>query len=80
METTLFSEVTTLIRKTLKKPDLQIGPQDSPDSIQGWDSLYHALLIDQLQKQFQIRFSLDQLLEMHTVEDICRAITHARAK
>lgn len=46
------------------------GSEDIP----GWDSLNHVLLISDIEKEFSIRFSLDELLEMQSFGEICRKV------
>ncbi len=51
-------------------PDENTGAKD----IRGWDSLHHIMLVTAVEKEFGIRFGLDDMLNMRTFGDICRAV------
>ena len=40
-----------------------------------WDSLKHILLITEIEKEFNITFSLDDMLNMQSFDDIFTAVT-----
>ncbi len=46
----------------------------SAKDIREWDSLKHIMLITAIEKEFGIRFGLDDMLNMRTFGDICRAV------
>lgn len=49
--------------------DFQKPIEDSyrPTDIEGWDSIGHVKLILRLEKEMNINFSIDELIEMETV-------------
>lgn len=52
---------------------------DTPFSaMEGWNSLQHAWFIHEVEKQFQVEFSLDDLLAMHTLQDVIIAVDEKR--
>ncbi len=46
----------------------------SANDIPEWDSLNHAILIDKIEKHFEIKFDLMDVLDMMNVGDICAAV------
>lgn len=47
-----------------------VKPDSKPDDIKGWDSLGHAVLVSELEKQLQITFDIDEVLDMEDVPSI----------
>lgn len=41
-----------------------------PDDIEKWDSLGHMKMVEELEKEFDLRFELDDMMEMVSVEQI----------
>ncbi len=52
----------------------ELNDSTSPVDVNGWDSLKHIMLISEVEKEFGIRFGLDDMLNMRTFGDICRAV------
>lgn len=63
-----------LIFGTLFNDVSELNPSTSADDIPDWDSLNHALLIDKIEKKYEMKFELLEVLDMATVGDICEAI------
>jgi acyl carrier protein len=70
----ILSQVQEVFRKTFDKPDLIITDSMSPKDIKKWDSLNHVILISEVEKEFNIRFGLQDMLESRNVETICNTI------
>ena len=47
-----------------------ITTETVPDDINGWDSLGHATLVVSLEKQFDITFDMDEIMDMENVQAI----------
>ena len=45
-----------------------------PDDIPQWDSLGHATLACSLEREFNIRFDLDELMALENVREIVRVV------
>ncbi len=65
--------VLTVFTHTFTVED-DINDNTSPKDIREWDSLKHIMLITGIEKEFGIRFGLDDMLTMRTYGDICRAV------
>lgn len=51
-------------------PVLQINDQSSPETIERWDSFNGLVLVDELEAEFKIKFTLDEVLDVRNVGDI----------
>ena len=56
----------------LKLEDL--NPEVSVDNLNNWDSISHLDLIEALEKEFQIKFSDDQMVEILDLESIYKCL------
>lgn len=62
--------VISIIAKVLEVPtdeiELDLGIGDLPE----WDSLHHVAIIAELEKEFGIKFDLQDLMEVEDVSDL----------
>ena len=61
-----------LISRVLDVPTSEISDQSRPESIPSWDSFNGYILLDELESEFQVKFTLDEVLDVKTVSDIKR--------
>jgi len=61
-----------IISNVLDIPKSEINDNVSPDDIETWDSFNGLLLADELETQFNIRFTNEEMLDVKTVADIKR--------
>jgi acyl carrier protein len=60
------------IAQIMSIPVSKINDKSSPETIETWDSFHTLLLIDELETKFNIKFTLDEVLNTKTVADIKR--------
>ena len=65
MTKTLFE----IISRVMNIPIEKISDSSGPDSIPEWDSFNMFVLLDEIEKEFDVKFSLEETLEMKTVGD-----------
>ena len=65
MPKTLFE----IISRVMNIPIEEISDSSGPDSIPNWDSFNMFVLLDEIEKEFNIKFSLEETLEIKTVGD-----------
>jgi acyl carrier protein len=53
-------------------PEIEINDQSSPESIENWDSFNGYVLLDELESEFNVKFTMDEVLDVKTVSDIMR--------
>jgi len=73
-EEEIFERVQEVFRKTFDKPDLVITDSLSPKDLKKWDSLNHVILISEIEKAFNVRFELQDMLESRNAGDICKTV------
>jgi acyl carrier protein len=69
-----LTELQKIFRSVFINPELVISYNTSIDDIEAWDSLTHVVLIDTIEKHFQIQFDLQDMLDIEKVDDICDKI------
>ena len=50
-------------------PESEINDQTSPENIESWDSLSLYMLIDDIETEFNVKFRLEEILEIKNVGD-----------
>ena len=63
MTKTLFEIVSTVMNIPIEK----ISDISGPNSIPDWDSFNMFVLLDEIEKEFDVKFSLEETLEIKTV-------------
>jgi len=61
-----------IISKVMSVPVTEINDQSGPKDFEAWDSFNGLVLIDELEQNFDIKFTLDEATNVTTVEDIKR--------
>ncbi len=59
-----------LIAKVMDVPAEQINEKSGPDNIENWDSFNGLLLVDELESEFNVKFSLEDISDVKTAHDI----------
>ncbi len=70
----IFTTVTEIIKRITGNKNLKIEPFFTANDVKNWDSLRHVMIINEIENQYSIRFDLSEMLEMNSVDDICKAI------
>ena len=65
MTNTLFEIISWVMNVPIEK----ISDSSGPDSIPEWDSFNMFVLLDEIEKEFDVKFSLEETLEIKTVGD-----------
>lgn len=45
-----------------------------PDNVEAWDSMGHVMLASSLEREFDLSFDVDELMEMENVREIVRVV------
>jgi acyl carrier protein len=69
----IFNEVKSIFRRIISE-NVEVQPETSSRDVHSWDSLNHVLFIAEVEKIFDIRFDLSDMLEMRSIADICKGI------
>lgn len=65
------NQIFGVMQKALKiRENLELTDDMRPGDIKEWDSMGHMLFIMELEKEFQVNFEYDDILEMDTIGKI----------
>ena len=70
----LMPTIQAAFQEALGTDAASVSIKSTPDDIPGWDSLGHVALASELEKQFNISFSIDELMSMESVQAIVTTI------
>lgn len=65
-------ELYSIIAKVLSVSESNIDDNTTPNDIESWDSFNGLVLVDELESHYNIKFDLDEVLDVKTVGDIKR--------
>lgn len=68
----MYTKLYSTVAQVLDVPVSQISEQSSPETIETWDSFHGLVLLDELETTFNVKFTLDEVLNTKTVSDIKR--------
>jgi acyl carrier protein len=74
MNNIILARLQDIFREIFQLPELVLTPATSPSDIPSWNSLNHVRLIAAVEKNFNLRFSLDDLMEITRVSDLLRIL------
>jgi acyl carrier protein len=52
----------------------QVTPQTSRAEVPKWDSLRHIALVTAIEQNFGVSLSMDEMVEIRSVQDICNIL------
>ena len=58
-----------IVSKVFNVNRSEINDETSPENLEEWDSFNFYVLLDELENEFNIKFDLDETLEIKKVED-----------
>jgi len=54
----------------------EINDESSPETIESWDSFNGLILVDELESNFNIKFSISEIIDVKNVKDIKRHLNN----
>ena len=66
--------IQAVFRDVLSNKNIIISRNSTPEDIEGWDSLVNINIVVALEEHFKIKFSLDEITNINSVEDIIKMI------
>ena len=63
-----------VIRAQFDQPDLPISRDTTADNVAGWDSIAHAMLLMNIEIDFDIRFDPSEVLDLEMVGDLLNVV------
>ena len=55
-------------------PESEINDQTSSETVKAWDSFHGLVLVDELENNFNIKFTIEEVSDVQNVGDIKRHI------
>lgn len=69
-----LKELDTIFREILKNNTITLTKETTAKDVDGWDSLTNMRLITAIEKHYNIRFGLREILKFKNVGDLCASI------
>ena len=66
----ILNKLQPIFQDIFEDDDLLITLESDADSVEGWDSLAHIVLIFAIEEEFKIKFALGELEAMKNVGDM----------
>ena len=60
----------SIISKVMDVPESEINDQSNSETINSWDSMNVYILINDIETKFNIKFDLDEILQIKNVGDV----------
>lgn len=75
METTeILNELNRIFNRVLKVENITLANETTAQDVDGWTSLTNMILINEIEKRFNVRFTFRDIMKLKNVGDICNAI------
>jgi len=65
-----------IISEVMNIPISQINDESSPETIESWDSFNGLILVDELESNFNIKFTVSEIIDVKNVKDIKRHLNN----
>lgn len=70
----VLSNLEVIFRNVLNKQNISLEPQYTANDVEGWDSITNLYIVDSIEKEFNIKLSLDDILMSRDINDLCDVI------
>ncbi len=70
----IIGKIQSIVRDVLDDESLSINANTEAADVEGWDSLAHINIVSQIESEFGVRFSLDELARFSAVGKIVEAL------
>ena len=61
-----------IISKVFSVPISEINDESNPETIESWDSFNGLILVDEIESNFNVKFSVSEIIDVKNVKDIKR--------
>ena len=70
----MSNKLYSIISKVMDVPESEINDQTSPETVKAWDSFHGLVLVDELENNFNVKFTIEEIADVQNVGDIKRHI------
>ena len=74
MQVNIQAELQEVFRKVFENNTISITEQTTANDINGWDSLTHMTLINEIEQHFKIELSFNEVSSFNTVGDMLKCL------
>jgi acyl carrier protein len=71
----VLDKIRPIFKNIFDDQSLNINEESNSENVAGWDSLNHILLIIEIEKKINIKFSSGEISSYKDVGEMCEAIT-----
>ena len=68
-----------MISNIMSVPIDTLNEQSGPETIKNWDSFNGLVLVDEIENYFNVKFSLEEIIDVKTISDIKRHLKNHNA-
>ena len=65
-----MKKLKSILSKILEIQEQEINDNTSPQNVASWDSYNSLLIISEIEEEFKVKFSLEEVLKIKGVKDI----------
>jgi len=76
----MVNKLYDIISKVMKISPSQINDRTGPENIENWDSFNGLVLVDKLELEFKIKFTLEEIQDVKNISDIKRHLRNHGVK
>lgn len=70
----VFERINEVFRDVFEDDDITVTDATTADDIDGWDSLEHINLVNAIEQEFDIKFTMGQIVSMKNVGEMADII------
>lgn len=70
----VLSNLELIFRNVLNNQNISLEPQYTANDVEGWDSITNLYIVDSIEKEFNVKLSLDDILMSRDINDLCDVI------
>ena len=72
----IIARIASTIRKVLDNPNLEICAESSAEEMEGWDSVTHLQLVSELENEYDVKFTLREMMSWESVGELAETLTN----
>lgn len=70
----MLAKIREAFISVLEHENFELTNETTADDVDGWESITHMMIITEIEKKFNIKFKLIDLMNINNVEDLINAI------
>tara|TARA_Y100000389_G_scaffold194548_1_gene224727 strand:+ start:304 stop:543 length:240 start_codon:yes stop_codon:yes gene_type:complete len=74
MDKNLHNEILKIFKKSLELKNKKISKNLNKKNLQEWDSMSNMALISNIEKKFQLKFNVDEILKINSVANLLKIV------